>query len=66
MASLVQFDKYGAIETYDTTKNEYYVIRFISEASMLKKNTTIDGQIITMGELVAKSQYLWSMQDNTN
>ena len=33
---------------------------------MLKNNTTIDGQIITAGELVVKEQYLCSVQDSTN
>ena len=34
MDSLVQYDKYGAINTSDT-KNVYYVIKFISEAYTL-------------------------------
>ena len=33
---------------------------------MMQNNTTIDGQIITAGELVGKVQYLCSMQDSTN
>ena len=32
----------------------------------LHKNTTIDGQIITAGEMVVKAQYLSSMQVDTN
>ena len=43
MAALVQTGKYGAINTYDTTTNEFYVIMFISEAYTLQNNTTIDG-----------------------
>ena len=39
MALLVQSDMYSAINTYDTTKNEIYVIQFISEAYTLKKYT---------------------------
>ena len=66
MASLVQSGKYGSINTDDTTKNGYYVIIFISEAYTLKNNTTIDGQIISAGELVVKAQYLFSMQETTN
>ena len=37
-----------------------------SEAYTPKDNTTINGKIITAGELVAKSQYLCSMQVDTN
>ena len=61
MASLVESGKYGAIKTTDTTTNEFYVIMFTSEAYTLKDNTTIDGKIITDGELVAKTQYLCYM-----
>ena len=39
---------------------------FVSEAYTLQYNTTIDGKIITAGELVVKAQYLYSMQDETN
>ena len=37
-----------------------------SEAYTLQDNTTIDGQIITAGELVVKAQYISSMQLDTN
>ena len=37
MASLVQSGMYGAINTYDTTKNGFYVIQFLSEAYTLPK-----------------------------
>ena len=46
MASLVQSYIYGTINTYDTTSNGFYVIKFISEAYMLQNNITIDGQVI--------------------
>ena len=35
---------------------------FTSEVYTLQDNTTIDGKIITAGELVVNSQYLCSMQ----
>ena len=62
MASLVQTSIYGAINTYDTTKNGYYVIQFISEAYTLQNNTAIYGKYIYDGELVVKQQYILSMQ----
>ena len=52
MASPVQSGMYGAIETAVNTTNGFYVIQFISEAYMLRKNTKIDGQVIYDGELV--------------
>ena len=39
---------------------------FILKAYTLQNNTTIDGQIITAGELVVKAQYICSTQDRTN
>ena len=49
MASLFESGKYDAINTIDTTTNEFYVIMFTSEAYTLQDNTIIDGQIITAG-----------------
>ena len=66
MASLVESGKYGAINTTVTTTNGFYVFMFTSEAYTLHENTTLDGQIITYGELVVKAQYLCSMQVYTN
>ena len=62
MAALVQFGKYGAINTDETITNGFYVIRFISEAYTLLNNTVIDGQIIYAGELFFKAQYRCYMQ----
>ena len=39
---------------------------FTSGAYTLQDNKTIYGQIITAGELVVKSQYICSMQVDTN
>ena len=39
---------------------------FTLGANTLQENTTIDGKIITAGELVVKAQYLCSMQIDTN
>ena len=58
MVSLVQYGKYGNINTSDTTTNLYYVNKFISDAYTLQNNTAIEGQIISAFELVVKAQYL--------
>ena len=63
MTSLVKFGKYGATNTTGTSKMGYYVIKSVSEAYTLKYDTTCDGQIISSGELVVKSQYLRFMQE---
>ena len=66
MDSLVQSFMYGSINTYDTTTNGFYCIKFISDAYTLQNNTTIYGKVISAGELFVKAQYLFSMQEKTN
>ena len=66
MVSLGQSDKYASVNTSVTTTNGYYVIMFISEAYTLKNNTTTDVQIIYLGELVFKTQYICSIKYSTN
>ena len=58
MASLVKLDMYDAINTDDTKTNELYAIKFVSDAYTLQSNTTIDGQVISVGELFVKAKYL--------
>ena len=48
------------------TTNLFYVIQLISEAYRLQNNTKIEGNFFSADELVFKSQYLCSMQENTN
>ena len=55
MESLIESGKYGAIKTTDTETNRFYVTMLTSEAYTLQDNKTIDGQIITAGELVVKA-----------
>ena len=57
-ASLVQSLIYGTINKVDNTSNGLYFIQLLSEAYILQNNTTIDGQVISAGELVANAQYL--------
>ena len=66
MASLVESGNYWAINTNDIATNIFYFIISASGAYTLQDNTTIDGQMITAGELVVKSQYLCSMKVYTN
>ena len=66
MAYLVESGKYGSINKTGTSTNGFYVIMFTSGAYTLQENTTIDGKIITAGELVVNAKYLCSMQIDTN
>ena len=58
MDALFQFGKYDTMNTTDTSKMGYYVIKFVSEAYTLQHYTTCDRQISSVGELVVKSKYL--------
>ena len=51
MESLVQYGKYGSINTKDTSTLGYYVINFVSDAYTLQENTTCYRQISSSGEL---------------
>ena len=62
MASIVESETYGSINTTDTTTNVFYVIMFISEACTLQDNTKIHGNNLAFGEVVVKAQYLCYMQ----
>ena len=64
MATLAKTGKYGAINKIDTTRMGYYVIKFISEAYTLHKETDCKVKINSSGELVVKDQYMNYMQDN--
>ena len=66
MALLVQYGKYGAMNTTDTPTMGYYVINFVSEAYTLQYYTKCDRQIISASELFFKAQYLSCMQEKTN
>ena len=55
MVSLVQYGNYSVINTSDATIDGYYVINLISKTYTLQNSTTIDGNIITAGELVVKA-----------
>ena len=62
IASLVQSNRYGFVNTADTTTDGFCVIRFISEAYTLQNNIKMDGQIISDGRLVLKATYICSVQ----
>ena len=54
------------MNTTDTPKMGYYVIKFVSESYTLQEETTYDIQIIPAGELVVKAQYLSCIQEKIN
>ena len=66
MASLVQPGMYGAINTAENTKIDSMLFNSSQSNIRYRIYSTIDGQVISAGELVAKTQYLCSVQENTD
>ena len=58
MTSLVQYVKYDAINTTETSTMGYYVIKFVLEAYTLQEDSIRNGQIISSSEIVVKAQYI--------
>ena len=55
MALLVQYGKYCAMNTTDTTTMVYYVIKYVSYDYILQEDITCSGKIITAVEIIVKS-----------
>ena len=49
MASLFQSGMYDAINTDETTKKGFYVIKLLSYVYKLQNNATIEGHVISVG-----------------
>ena len=45
---------YGAIDADDYTCHDYYIIKFSSSPYTLQVDLSIDGQVISSGEMVCK------------
>ena len=65
MAALEKMGNCDAINTIDTPKMGYYVIKLFSEAYTLQEDTTCNGKISASVELFFKAQYIKCIQDNT-
>ena len=59
---LVQNEKYGAINTADTTKMGYYVVKLLSEPKTSQYYKIVDKKLIKAGELIVKAEYLSIMK----
>ena len=57
MSASPQSLMYGDINTDYTITNVLYVIKFLLEAYTLQNNTTIDGQITTVGGVDHNTNY---------
>ena len=65
MSQLVQYGKYGSMNTIYTKTMGYCEIKFVSESYTLQEKNTCDVKISTSSGLVFKAQYLICIQENT-
>ena len=66
MASLVQTDKFGAINVLDTTTMGYYAIKYSLFVFIIQEDMTTDVQVSKEGDLAARYGYLSIMKAKTN
>ena len=66
MASLVQYGKYGAINTAGLTTLGYCVVKYVSDTFTLQEEITTNGQLSKAGELSVREEYLSCMTEKTN
>ena len=62
MASLVQYGKYGAMNTKYSKTLGYYVKKYVSDNYKLQEESTCTGKISTADKLVVKAQYMICMK----
>ena len=56
--------KYGAIDTDDFLCNGYYIIAFSSSPYTLQADSSIDGQVISSGEMLCEGTYFFPININ--
>ena len=52
MSAIFHNEIYGAINTSDTIKMGYYLVKLLSEPYMLQDNKTVENKVINAGELI--------------
>ena len=56
--------KYGAIDTDHSSCHGYYIIRFSSSPYTLQADLSIDGQVISSGEILCEGNYFFPININ--
>ena len=66
MSLIIMEGKYGAIHSDDSSRHGYYIIKFSSFPYNLQADLSIDGHVISSGEMVREGTYLFSMNINSH
>ena len=59
-------EKYGAIDTDDSSCHGYYIIKFYSSPYTLQSDLSIDGQVISSGEMICEGTYFSPININSH
>ena len=66
MSLIILEEKYGAIDADDSSYHGYYIIKFYSSPYTLQVDLSIDGQVISSGEMVCEGNYFLSININSH
>ena len=59
MSLIIMEGHYGDIDSEDYTCNGYYIIKFSSCLYTLQADLSIDGQVISSGEIICEGNYFF-------
>ena len=59
MSLIIMEDNYVAIDSENYTCNGYYIIKFSSCLYTLQADLSIDGQVISSGEIICEGNYFF-------
>ena len=59
-------EKYGAIDTDNYPCHGYYIIKFYSSPYTLQYELSIDGRVISSGEIVREGNYFFPININSH
>ena len=66
MSLIIIARKCGAIDDDDYSCHGYYIIKFSSSPYTLEGDSSIDGQVISSGEMVREGNYLFPININSH
>ena len=66
MSFIITEGKYGAIDTDDFSCHGYYITKFSSSPYKLQADLSIDGQVISSGEILREGTYFFPININSH
>ena len=65
MSLIIMEGKYGAIDNDDSSCHDYYIIKFSSSPNIFLADLSIDGQVISSGDMVCEGTYFLPININS-